>query len=719
MADHRSSQEHWTLLMLQRIVIPDLTGGVSRQPDGQRFPNQVEEADNVSLHLSRGLEKRAGSEAVASLTNISGDLMVHWIDRSATQKYCVLFHNDATTPIHIRTIDGAACTLTYPGGSVETAIKAYLATATSNLRAVTVDDTTIVVNTSTTTALSAATASYQFGGTNVDASANAHNETSWENFDLPPTATSEYWYAKDDALGHPAGWYQSISTTTQPWYERKTTPMANSALNPDTMPIRIVQTGATTFNVLQCPWVGRKSGDSQTNPGPSFVGKALSDVCLHRNRLWFSAGENIVGSAAGDFFNFWLDSYASVIDSDPVDVKLSSSQVTKVLWMAPFQRSIVVFTESGQQYEIRAQEAMSPTTVSVVPSTSYSSPDVRPTVIGSQLYWVADKGPWSQVYEYLTDDSTAQSVATDASAHVDGYIPSDIAEIKASSSNDILFLRSGANDMYVNYMFWQGDKKMQSAWCRWTFPASYVILGMHVFDDRLHTLSRVTVGAVARLRLDKTPLRNSDAVPSYTPRLDERVTGTGGTFDAATKRTTFVLPLFLPNVNQAFLGTPWTTQEGVRYSLHSVVTTAADTTVQVNGNLSAHDVIFGTLFDMSTQLSKQYVRDQNGVQAVGALQLKQATVHHRNTGYFTFEIDPRTSPASTRVNKYTGKSLGAIGFITNQNSLSGKESQNFKIMGSSSNVDLYIDSDSPAPVNISGVEFVADFVVGRRSAAST
>jgi hypothetical protein len=718
MANHWSSQKHWTLLMLQRIVIPDLNGGVSRQPDGQRFPNQVEEADNVSLHLSRGLEKRAGSEVVASIQNITGDLMVHWIDRSAAEKYCVIFHNNASTPIHIRTIDGVSCTLTYPGGAVETAIKAYLATAPSNLRAITVDDTTIVVNTSITTALSAATASYTFGGTNVDASANAHNETSWEDFDLPPAAINEYWYAKDDALGHPAGWYKSISITTQPWYERVTTPMANSAFDAATMPIRIVQTGATTFNVLQCPWIGRKSGDSQTNPGPSFVGKALTDVCLHRNRLWFSAGENIVGSAAGDFFNFWLDSYASVIDSDPIDVKLSSSQVTKVLWMAPFQRSIVVFTESGQQYEIRSQEAMSPTTVSVVPSTSYSSPDVRPTVIGSQLYWVADKGPWSQVYEYLTDESAAQSVATDASAHVDGYIPSDIAEIKASSSNDILFLRTGSNSMYVNYMFWQGDRKMQSAWCRWTCPVSHTVLGMHVFDDQLYTLSRVTAGAITRLHIDRTPLRNSDAVPSYTPRLDERVLGTGGSFNSTTKRTTFVLPFFLPNVDQAFLGVPWTSQEGVRYNLHSVTPAATTTTVEVSGNLSAHAVIFGTSFDMSTQLSKQYVRDQNGVQAVGALQLKQATVHHRDTGYFTFEIDPRTAPASTRVNKYTGKSLGAIGFITNQNSLSGKESQNFKIMGSSSGVDLYINSDSPAPVNISGIEFVADFVVGRRSAAS-
>jgi hypothetical protein len=705
--------------MLQRIVIPDLNGGVSRQPDGQRFPNQVEEADNVSLHLSRGLEKRAGSEVVASLASLSGNVMIHWIDRSASQKYCVLFHNNATTPIHIHTIGGVSCTLNYPAGAVGTAIKAYLATDPGNLRAVTVDDTTIVVNTSVTTALSAATQTYQFGGTNVDLNSNAHNETSWENFDLPPSVANEYWYAKDDALGHPAGWYKSISTTTQPWYERVVTPMANSALNPDTMPIRIVQTGATTFDVLQCPWVGRLSGDSQTNPGPSFVGKALTDVCLHRNRLWFSAGENIVGSAAGDFYNFWLDSYASVVDSDPIDVKLSSSQVTKVLWMTPFQRSIVVFTESGHQYEIRAQEAMSPTTVSVIPSTSYSSPDVRPTVIGSQLYWVANKGPWSQVYEYLTDEAAAQSVATDASAHVDGYIPSGIDEIKASSSNDVLFLRTGSNSLFVNYMFWQGDKKMQSAWCKWTLPEFHAILGMHVFDDFLYTFSRVDNGITSRFRIDRIPLRNSDAVPSYEPRLDDRVVDSGGVFDSATKRTTFVLPFFLPGIDEAFLGSAWGSQEGVRFSLVSVSPAATTTTVVVSGNLQDNDVIFGSAFSMQTKLSKQYVRDQNGVQAVGALQLKQATVHHRNTGFFTFEIDPRTTPATTRVNKYTGKSLGAIGFITNQNSLSGKESQNFKIMGSSSGVDLYINSDSPAPVNISGVEFVADFVGGRRSAAST
>lgn len=701
--------------MLQRIVIPDLNGGVSRQPDGQRFPNQVEEADNVLLNISHGLEKRPGSEIVADIPNLSGSVMIHWIERSPTERYIVTFHNNASTPIHIRSINGSSCTVLYDSDVATT--KAYLTTDAANLKAITVDDTTIVVNTSITTALSSATSTYTFGATNVDNGANAHNKASWEEFDLPPTASGEFWYAKDDALGHQAGWYKSISLTTQPWYDRVQTPMANSALDASTMPIRIVQTSSTSFTVKLCPWVSRFSGDSQTNPGPSFIGKKITDVCLHRNRLWFSAGENIVGSQSGDFYNFWLNSYASVVDSDPIDVKLSSTQVTSILWMVPFQRSIVVFTSSGQQYEIRAQEALSPTSVSVIPSTTYTSPSIRPAIIGSQLYWVATKGPWSQVYEYISDEAAAQSVATDASAHVEGYIPNGVLELKASSSNDLLILRA-ADSLYVNFMFWQGEKKLQSSWCRWSLDSCREMLGMHVIDDHLYMISRVDIGTAKSFRLERIPLRHSDVFPSYRPRLDALVVATGGVFNGTTKRTSFTVPFLIPDANEVFLGADWNEKEGVRYTIHNLVPNSSST-FEVSGNLTAHDVYVGCGYTMSTELSKQYVRDQNGVQAVGALQLKQCSVHHRNTGYFTFVVDPRTSPANNRVYKYTGKSLGAIGFITSQNTLSDKDSQNFKVMGSSGNVDIRIESDSPAPVNITGMEFVADFVINKRSAAST
>jgi len=709
--------------MLQRIAIPDLTGGVSRQPDSQRFPNQVEESDNTFIHFSQGLEKRAGIEMVKDLgdwTTVQS-IQTHWINRSPTERYVVMFRQNASTPLRIDTIDGIACTINYDPGTTA-ALKSYLNTDPSNIRAITIDDTTIVLNKSITTAVTSTPATYQFGGTNVDESANAHNKASWEEFDLPPTGASEYWYARDDALGHPAGTYQVVSLTAQPWYQRVRTREAGSVFNADTMPIKIVQTGATTFSVSQISWAPRYSGDSLTNPSPSFIGKKITDMCLHRNRLWFSAGESIIGSQSGDFYNFWLDSYASVVDSDPIDVKLGSAQVSSITWMMAFQRQILVFTNAGQQYEIRAEEAMTPTTVSIVPSTTYASPDTRPVIVGSQLYWCAPKGPYSQVYEYIADDSTAQSVAMDAAAHVDRYIPSTIVEMRASASNDVLVLRSG-NDLYLNYMYWQGDKKLQNAWCRWPLDHVTTVIGMTILDDYLYMLVRNVTGVKTNLRIDRVRLRHADPVyPDYNPRMDNLHLASGGVWDGVARTTTFTIPFNVSNIDTLFLGTEWAgppNQTGTRTSIVSCTPDAGGTTdIVVNGKYDTNDVYLGTSFDMSVQLSRQYVRDQNGTPAVGTNQLKQCTVYHRYTGYFTFEIDPKTDPSSVRVWKYTGKQLGSIGFITNTNVISENDSQNFKIMASSGGVALYIRSDSPAPVNITGLEFAVDFVVSKRSAAS-
>ena len=712
--------------MQQRIVIPELVGGVSRQPDGQRFPNQVEEADNVNLHLSRGVEKRAGSSVVAEWdTNNAATYGVHWINRSSTEKYFIQYRNDATTPMVIRKLDGTLCTLSWTGGSGAKA-KTYVTTASANLRMVTVDDTTIVVNTSIAVALDPDVKNYLFGGTEVELGPNAHNKESWEEFDLPPTVNSEYWYANSDALGHSAGAYQAISITTQPWYQRVRTRQAGSrfedgtgTVTVNTMPIRITQTGDTTFVGSLIPWGERLSGDSLTNKGPSFVGKKITDLAIHRNRLWFSAGETVSGSASGELYSFFNDSYDQVVDSDPIDVKLSSAQVTKILWMASFQRSLVVFTASGQQYEIRAKEAMTPTTVQITPSTAYTSPLIRPVIIGSQLYWSAPKGPWSQLLEYLTDEATAQSVATDAAAHVDGYLPSTLVELKAAPSNDMLFAHNGTNKIFVNFMFWQGQKKIQSAWCTWTLPVTHAIISMDVYDDYLYVVSYVTEdGSPYAWQLHRISLRNSDAYPSYVPRFDSSISASGGSWNATTRLTTFTVTKFLPNINSAYLGPTWGNQEGSRVVPTVVSAVQGSTVITLSGNYSAHAVDFGVLYDMDIRLSRQYIRDQQGTPAYGSLQLKQLTVHHRNTGYFELVVDPRTAPASDRQYKYTGKQLGSIGFITNTNVLSDRDSQNFKIMASSSGVDLYLRSDSPAPCNITGLEFAADFVVSKRSPTS-
>jgi len=701
-------------MAMVRTIIPDLVGGVSRQPHTVRFRNQVEESTNTFLNLSTGMEKRQGSDFIANITDPTGTLKVHWVDRSTNERFIFLFKQDGTNPLTIYTVGGTLCTITYDAGTIVD-LKAYLNTAPDNIRAVSFDDTTLVLNRSITVTTGAAITSYQYAGTSVDDSANAHNKLSWEEFDLPPSGAGEYWYARDDALGHPAGWYQVVSTTSQPWYERVRTPMAASTYTASTMPIRIVQTGSTTFTVEQCPWEPRYAGDAITNPPASFVGKNITDICIHRNRLWVSAGENVIGSQIGDYYNFWNNTYTQITDTDVIDVRIGSSQVSTIEYLVPYNKSIVIFTNGNQQFEIRSREALTPTNVAVIASTAYTSPLLaRPIIVGSQLYWCANKGAYTQVYEYISDDAAVQSTATDITAHIDGYIPKDMIYLSASSASDMGIMVDGeSNNIYALYMYWQGDRKLQNAWCKFSTADEGTILSAHIFKDQIYILHR----SDSLLRINKIETRYSDPYPSYKPRLDSQRSENGVWGGKVTQLTTFTTPLN-SEINAVFLGSDWGTSEGVWITPVSVTDDGmGNSVVTVSGDYSANPCILGCTYETDVELSTQYVRDQQDIPYVGTLQLKNCSVYHRNTGYFEFQIDPDISPSAVRILKYTGKTIGSS-FIASQNALSDfSNKETFKIMGSSDGVVLSIKSTEPSPMNITNIEFVTNFIQYKTSPA--
>lgn len=701
-------------------MIPDLTGGVSRQPDTQRFANQMEEIDNCFTFLTTGLEKRNGSTFVKNITDPTGTLFIHWHERSSTQRYIFIFKQDGTTPLYIYKADGTACTVNYQAGKSAT-LKSYLNTAPANIRAVSFDDVTAVLNTSVVAATETSTVSYLYpasGGTAVEVSGNPHNKQSFEDFDLPPLAVNEYWYAREDSLGRPQGWYKSISTGAQPWYERVRTPQSNSTYNPTTMPIRIVQTADTVFEVKEIEWKPRVSGDGLSNPPGSFDGKTITDLCLHRNRMWLVAGENVVGSQTGDYFNFWQDSFSQIIDSDPIDVKLGSAQVSKINFSQPFNKALVLFTNGNQQYELRSRDALTPTTVSVLASTAYTSPVLaRPIIAGSSLYWASNKGAFSQVYEYISDESAAQSMASDVTAHIDTYLPNNIAYFSASSSSDILVAGTGTdNNLYVCFMYWQGQKKIQNAWSKFS-PSDNgtngTILSARFFGDDLYLLQR-TDGV---LRINKIETRTVDDYPSYLPRIDSKRLATGSWLKA-NQETTWITPKCM-DIDVIVLGSEWETYngEGVILIPKSVTDNGdGNCTVKADGEWNEADAWLGCNFTSNVELSTQYVRGTDNIARIGTMRILKAIVAHRNTGYYTFEIDPNISPTEKRIMTYTPKVIGSS-FIASQNHIADDEIMAYKIMGSSETMTLNIKSDHPSPMNITSIEFASNFVQRKTSPA--
>ena len=139
--------------------IPELYNGISQQNPAIRLDSQCANQDNFLGNIVDGLTKRPGSEHVDELTgsNIDTSSFIHFYQRDITEKYLIAFTGDATDPIEVYDLaDGSSKTVNYQDANA----KSYASGAT-NLKAVTIADYTIVVDTDKVTAMDSATTSSQ------------------------------------------------------------------------------------------------------------------------------------------------------------------------------------------------------------------------------------------------------------------------------------------------------------------------------------------------------------------------------------------------------------------------------------------------------------------------------------------------------------------------------------------------------------------------------
>jgi|GEM_PF-3227173 len=260
------------------------------------------------------------------------------------------------------------------------------------------------------------------------------------------------------------------------------------SIDADKMPVRMTRTGVSppTFSIDQIDWKPRTSGDNDTNPIPSLWqnGLPISDVFFFRNRLWFAGGEHLVASQAGDFFNFFLDDATEIVDSDPIDVSLSSEQVTLIDFVVPFRKTLLIFTKAGRQFELSSPEALTPSTAAITPSTDYQSAPVRPQPVGSSVYFVGNEWGYNQLREYYYDDIRIANVAGNVSAHVPRFLPNTVRSIIANSNHNIVgVLPVDCCEMYVYRFYWIGGRKEQSSWTKYQFNSNYRVCDVAMLGD--------------------------------------------------------------------------------------------------------------------------------------------------------------------------------------------------------------------------------------------
>ena len=438
------------------------------------------------------------------------------------------------------------------------------------------------------------------------------------------------------------------------------------------------------FILEDSPWVTRTIGDIDTNPFPSFTDFEINDIFFHRNRLGFLSDENVIFSEAGGFYNLFVTTTLTILDSEPIDVAVSNNQVSILRHAIPFNESLLIFSDL-QQFKVSAGELLTPTTVSIDVATNFETDTTaKPVPAGRYVYFPFKRGDFSGVREYFLDISTETSDAQEVTAHVPEYIEGNILQL-ASSSNEEILLALGDTDrksIYVYKYFWSGAEKLQSSWSKWTFDAD--VLSMSILGSDVFLLFKRSNS----LFLEKLTLSSDPAsevmVDKQSIHLDRRVElKTGGT-------TTL----------------PYTATNAEYILDTGKIIALSDVSAQLTAGKS---VFAGIPFTFKYRVSEQVHKENEVTVEIARLQIRNMSFNFSNSGFFEVIVSPLpTTGRTSRTNTFSGLTVGTA--VIDKQSL---QSGTFRVpvLSKSDNVTIEIQNAKHLPCRFQSAEYEGFLVV--------
>lgn len=696
-------------------AIPSLINGISQQSPALRRETQSEDEVNCYQSLVQGNGKRPPVvlEAVLSGVTVGNDTFVHWINRSATERYVVIIN---ASGVRVFDLNGVAQTV-----NVTTAANTYLTSGGTNyaskLTAATSFDFTFLCNRTVQVAASASLSPalsltpvnqinqlYPYQRGVQDGSSNIISPAGFAggafpggaNFVQGPPANGTG-VRVDGSNGNPLDRYYLV---WQGAWQETLAGGQQFAFNTSTMPVSLVRNTNGTWTVDVVPWASRTVGDANNTPYPSFVGTKVNDLFIYKNRIVFLAEDAVVMTRLGaDEFNFWPTTKTAVLDTDPIDIRVGDAvTVSNLAYGLAFDKSLLLFTDSAQ-FIITSREFLSPKTVSVDLTTSFPAQrDVKAVAAGPNVYFVSPRGTFSAVRELFVDGETFLNDAANVTAHVPQYLQ-DVRQMVSFANDDLLLFRQAAsNTLYTYKYYWNGDEKVQSAWSRWELPEDCIIRSIGILGGRLYmVLERDGVAMLASARLSATAV---DAPLPFRVHLDLRTLVTG-TYNATTNETTLTLPY--PHRSNVQVVVPGGHPAGGVGDRLTVLSYPSATTARVRGDWSAAGLFVGVPYTQRYVFSEQFLRDGSGVAVTdGRLMMRYLNVSYASTSRFTVKVTPKGR--QTREYTFSGRTLGdtVLGEVPVVNG-----TFRVPLMADSRELEIVLENDTYLPSNFTGADWTA------------
>ena len=263
------------------------------------------------------------------------------------------------------------------------------------------------------------------------------------------------------------------------------------------MPHQLIRTGETTFTFGPSPWSTREAGDDVTNPPPSiftvdtsvtphtYTGKPVTATFFYNNRLGLLSEDNVIFGVANDAYNFFGRSALTQIDSDPIDLNVSSITPVKLVDVLPSPQGLTLFSEQ-QQFQVFSTDGsiLTPSTTLVRTISNYEmDPTISPVDVGTTAIFVSKLAQYSKVFSIQLQDVEQNPIVVDISKPVLEWIPNTIDDLIVSPQNSLVALVDrDSSYMYLFRFYNNGERNLLEAWTKWQITSTIQFVSI-VNDD--------------------------------------------------------------------------------------------------------------------------------------------------------------------------------------------------------------------------------------------
>ena len=279
-------------------------------------------------------------------------------------------------------------------------------------------------------------------------------------------------------------YYLKYDYVTKSWTEC-VAPNTQTIINYDTMPHVIVRKSLSEFICSPYTsssldsfgldgeglgWKEKQAGDDTTIEQPSFIGKEISNIFFHKNRLGFLTKDSICLSETGDYGNFFGTTAQSLPDDDPIDLIVATTDVTILRDAVSTAGVLILFSDDSQFTLTSSTGTLTPASATINTASNYTY-NSNAKAIANKVYFISDSGGFSQLFAYRLTEGLQTTEAEHLTAHIPSYLPNNMARVFGHSTLGYVFMSSytDTNSLYVLTTTTKGGQDVQNAFHKWTF----------------------------------------------------------------------------------------------------------------------------------------------------------------------------------------------------------------------------------------------------------